>query len=405
MKGYIVSTLARNRIGFPTKERPFIRRMGYPVKILEVNLYIVLERVLRRLLVPIFITFVGQLDAREQNLFVVDVKIEDQTTGVEQAATRTSLLEVISRLTGLESVPRTAEIKKALDQAESFVSEYMYTEVPNFDSKTSAASKPLSVLRIVFQPDQIDSLLRLAKLPRWPSPRDTCIVWALLENDGRRKSIVPGETFGLAELLAANSLARGLPLIFPVMDLEDQLAVKHGLIWGRFGKELLQASERYNANCLLIGRLVAHETGTAPSFSGDWTIKSRNSVSYHREAFSTEDGVKIAKETIGSAVDLITESSVIYAGESYVYRLRVRLIEDFKDYLAVNQYLSKSPYVEDFSVDGYEGGFLKISIKSMAGRERLMELFEKEGKLANDDTTWKTSSELEYFTFRWKEDV
>ena len=84
---------------------------------LEVNLYDVLERVLRKLLVPMLMIFIGQLDAREPNLFVVDVKVEDQTISVEQAATRTSLLEVISRLTGLESVPRTAKIKKALDQA------------------------------------------------------------------------------------------------------------------------------------------------------------------------------------------------------------------------------------------------------------------------------------------------
>ena len=88
-------------------------------------------------------------------MFVVDVRVEDQTASVERTATRTSLLEVISRLTGLESVPRTAEIKKALNNAESFVSEYIYTEVLNYESGTSAASKPLSVLRIVFQPAQI----------------------------------------------------------------------------------------------------------------------------------------------------------------------------------------------------------------------------------------------------------
>ena len=379
--------------------------MGYSEKILEGNLYYVLERVLRKFVAPMLMIFIGQLDAREQNLFVVDVRVADQTTSVEQLATRTSLLEVISRLTGLESVPRTAEIKKALDQAESFVSEYMYTEVLNYESETSAASKPQSVLRIVFQPDQIESLLRLAKLPRWPSPRDTCIVWALLETEGRREIIGPGETYGFAELLVSNGLARGLPLIFPVMDLEDQLRVNHGLIWGRFGKELLQASERYNANCLLIGRLVAHEGGSVTSFSGDWTIMLRNSVSYQREAFWFEDEVKIAKETIDSAIDLMAESSVIYAGESYVYRVRISFIEDFGDYLAVNQYLSKSPYVEDFSIDGYEGGFLKISIKSMAGRERLLEFFEKEGKLANDDIAWSTSSVPEYFTLRWREDV
>ena len=368
-------------------------------------MYDFLERVLRKLLVTVLMIFIGELFAREQKLFEVDVKVEDQSTSVEQAATRTSLLEVISRLTGLESVPRTAEVKKALDQAESFVSEYMYTEVPNFESETSAASKPLSVLRIVFQPDQIESLLRLAKLPRWPSPRDTCIVWALLENDGRRESIAPGETFRLPELLASNGLSRGLPLIFPVMDLEDQLAVNHGLIWGRFGKELLRASERYNANCLLIGRLVAHKGGTVPSFSGDWTIVMRNSVLYHREAFWIEEELKIAKETIDSAVDLMTESNVIYAGESYVYRVRISFVEDFRDYLAINQYLSKSPYVEDFSIDGYEEGFLKISIKSMAGRERLLEFFEREGKLANDRAAWRISSDPEYFTFRWREDV
>ena len=198
------------------------------------------EGVLRKLLAPILMIFIGQIDAREQKLFVVDVRVEDQTASVERTATRTSLLEVISRLTGLESVPRTTEIKKALDQAESFVSEYMYTEVLNYENETSAASKSLSVLRIVFEPAQIESLLRLAKLPRWPSLRDTCIVWALLENNGRRESIASGETFGFAELLASNGLARGLPLIFPIMDLEDQLTVDDGLIWGRFGKELLQ---------------------------------------------------------------------------------------------------------------------------------------------------------------------
>ena len=379
--------------------------MGYSEKILEVNLYYVLERFLRKLSAPMLMVLAGQLDAREQNLFVVDVRVADQTISVEQAATRTSFLEVISRLTGLESVPRTAEIKNALDQAESFVAEYMYTEVLNYESETVVASKPQSVLRIVFQPDQIESLLRQAKLPRWPFPRDTCIVWALREIEGRREIIGPAETYEFAELLASNGLARGLPLIFPVMDLEDQLRVNHSLIWGRFGKELLQASERYNANCLLIGRLVAHGGGEVTSFSGDWTIMLRNSVSYHRETFWVEEKAKIAKEAIDSAVDLMAESSVIYTGESYVYRVRISFIEDFEDYLAVNQYLSKSPYVDDFSIDGYEGGSLKISIKSMAGRERLLEFFEKEGKLANDDIAWSASSVPEYLTFRWREDV
>ena len=84
---------------------------------------------------------------------------------------------------------------------------------------------------------------------------------------------------------------------------------------------------------------------------------------------------------------------------------RISFIEDFVDYLAVNQYLSKSPYVEDFSIEGYEGGFLKISIKSMAGREKLLEFFEKEGKLVSDDVAWGTASDSEYSTFRWREDV
>ena len=379
-------------------------RVGYSVKMLKVNSYDVLERVLRILLAPILMIFIGQIDAREQKLFVVDVRVEDQTASVERTATRTSLLEVISRLTGLGSVPRTAEIKKALDQAESFVSEYMYTEVLNYESENSA-SKSLSVLRIVFEPAQIEALLRLAKLPRWPSARDTCIVWALLENNGRRESIAPGETFRFAELLASNSLARGLPLIFPILDLEDQLRVDDGLIWGRFGKKLLQASERYKASCVLIGRLVAHEGGTVTSFSGDWTIVLRNFGSYHREVFWIEEGAKIVKETIDSAVDLMTESSVIYAGESYVYKVRISFIEDFGDYLAVNQYLSKSPYVEDFSIDGYEEGFLKISIKSVAGRDKLLEFFEKEGKLVSDDIAWGTPADPEYSTFRWREDV
>ena len=48
--------------------------------------------------------------------------------------------------------------------------------------------------------------------------------------------------------------------------------------------------------------------------------------------------------------------------------------------------------------------FLKISIKSMAGGERLLEFFKKEGKLADDDGAWRSSSDPEYLTFSWRED-
>ena len=99
------------------------------MKMLKVKVYDVLERVLRKLLAPILMIFIGQIDAREQKLFVVDVRVEDQTASVERTATRTSLLEVISRLTGLDSVPRTAEIKRFLSPTSARIN-YIYRMHP-----------------------------------------------------------------------------------------------------------------------------------------------------------------------------------------------------------------------------------------------------------------------------------
>ena len=48
---------------------------------------------------------------------------------------------------------------------------------------------------------------------------------------------------------------RGLPLAFPLLDTTDLQGVTFSDIWGGFDERIINASKRYDANSILIGRI------------------------------------------------------------------------------------------------------------------------------------------------------
>ena len=48
---------------------------------------------------------------------------------------------------------------------------------------------------------------------------------------------------------------RGMPLLWPLLDLEDQVAINAGALWGLFRDTIKSASSRYQADAVLVGRM------------------------------------------------------------------------------------------------------------------------------------------------------
>ncbi len=175
-------------------------------------------------------------------LYDVDVAVEGRTTAARMAVSGVALAEVLSRVTGLEHVPRNAEVREALARPEAYYDRFVFVG----DGE----------LRIHFVPGAILRLIDAARLPVWSSNRPAVLAWLVVESGGVRQ-IVDGD-HALAAVLVSRARQRGLVLGIPLMDLEDRMHIQPSVVRGRLFSTLERASKRYRAEVILVGQLQEH---------------------------------------------------------------------------------------------------------------------------------------------------
>ena len=73
----------------------------------------------------------------------------------------------------------------------------------------------------------------------------------------------------IVDLLEQASIKLGVPILFPLMDLEDQQKISFTDIWGGFSGAIHDASERYATEALLVGRILQARNGL---WSARWNL-------------------------------------------------------------------------------------------------------------------------------------
>ena len=181
----------------------------------------------------------------------------DQPTGsrgLEQAFAA-ALAQVVVKVTGQRLVAIEARLPLLGDPA-AMVEQYR-----------SVAPGRLSV---GFDAVALRKALDAAELPVWSEERPATLIWLAVDAGRGQRTIVsaaeeedqPAAGSGVLqqEQAAARTLlldaasARGLPVVLPLVDGEDLSRVNFADLWGDFTDPVLEASRRYRADAVLIGR-------------------------------------------------------------------------------------------------------------------------------------------------------
>lgn len=124
-------------------------------------------------------------------------------------------------------------------------------------------------LWVSFDGQAIEQTLRDAGQTVWGADRPLTLVWLAVDwGQGSREIISaddPDRTAGesrsidrnkrLRERMLEIARQRGLPVVFPLLDTIDLQNVSFSDIWGGFDERIIAASERYDADSILIGRI------------------------------------------------------------------------------------------------------------------------------------------------------
>ncbi|MEW7976273.1 MAG: DUF2066 domain-containing protein [Candidatus Sedimenticola endophacoides] len=302
-------------------------------------------RILPWLLLPLFSAPV--LAVKVSGLYQSEVPVVGQEAEQRNEAIIQALSLVLTKVSGSRSIANRPELAGALAQAPRYVQQYRYRLD---DSRESASeAQPQRYLEVAFDPRAVDNLLRQHRLPVWGDNRPGGLVWLGEQGRGGRRLL--GSEDNAWTLLAESARARGLALITPLMDLEDQARLQVADLWGDFESNIRQASLRYGSDCILTGRL---EAVSATLWRSSWRLYQGEQVA----AWNNDGGGReeLLRQGVAYAADLLASRYAPVASDSGLSRLRLRVagISDFRDFTAVERFLVSQSGVERVDLDAAE---------------------------------------------------
>ncbi len=216
---------------------------------------------MRRILMVLFCALLS-VDAaadRGVDLYRAETLVASRSEGERARAARDLLTEVVVRVSGNPGAAEYPGIRQSLSRAQDYLQEFSYASTQD-TLEVNGAQVPATRLVLRFSPQAVEQLLRASGLSIWPANRPALLVWLVKDDDGRRSVMAEPEG---REVLRQQASRRGLPLILPLMDLEDRLSLNEDDLWFMDQSAILAASERYQPDAVLVGRY-------SQASSGDW---------------------------------------------------------------------------------------------------------------------------------------
>lgn len=316
-------------------------------------------------LLPLMLLSTVQAAPSPSSLYEVAVRVDSQGGVNEANALKSALARVVVRLSGDREAVKT--VRSQLGEAKSLVQNYHY-------QRGNDGETPQLYLLASFDPPSLRAWMVKQQLPVWGGERPETLVW-LAVNAGSSRALVSAEQYpklrASMETLAAQ---RGLPLLFPVMDLEDRNVISFADVWGRFGDAIETASARYRAQSVLVGRL-------SKTPGGLWRVEWEHGLQGEVKAWqaSGRQLTPLLREGIDGATDRLAQVLAVQTTSSGPLQINITVsgIRNVQDYARATRYLAGLGPVKHVQVSRVvsEQVAMRVTIDGSIGAlERLLSL-------------------------------
>jgi len=276
-------------------------------------------------------------------LYEARVPVADQSLSQRNAASQQAFTAVLVKITGDRAA--SGALATALGNPSQYVQQYRYEKV----DADSATNTPAGlVLWAKFDASVIAKALRGARAPLWGAERPRTLVWLALPD----RILASTDTSSLMQALTTAAQQRGIALVFPQMDVTDKSALAAADIAAFDADRIRQASLRYHADAILVGRIVP----AGNQFAANWQWLAQDQPQSWQtpagdEVLVAVDGVQIVADRFAAryaiAPDAVDQDGV---------QLQVDGIDSLDAYAKVLSYLGTLTPVRAVHVERVAGG-------------------------------------------------
>lgn len=322
-----------------------------------------------------------------EGLYEIEIPVTSQGRSERKRALRRGLADIFTRLTGSQGLEQFGQMLNVLDRAARYVEQYRYHKRAVTD--TGSGQKPEWTLWVRFNRKAIQKLLQDQELPLWGSSRPETLVWLAVEDKGQRYILGNDTDNPYYHSIVTQANRRAVPILFPLMDLEDQQKVGVADVWGEFTEPVRDASIRYATENVLIGKLFPVRDG---GWESSWVLIS-SAGEQHWSGQGEEIGQAIATGFDGLADIMISRYALKGSRLTASYKLKITHIDSLQDYAKTNKYLSSVSQITRFQPDTISQGYVLYSIDLRGTVDALRQVFALEQILVPDGTSLTSEGE------------
>jgi uncharacterized protein len=300
-----------------------------------------------------------------QGLYQEEIAVTNQSDQERRRAYREAFAQVITKVTGERRWLEHPQIVSALNSADRYVAQVSFRS-------GGGSSQQAGQLDVRFDQALIDTLLEGANIPVWDVNRASVLVWITVQDiDGRRTMLGSSAEHQLLDQVRAFSDQRAVPVLIPLLDLEDRLLVNVDRAWALDAEALRKAADRYAADSVLAGRILVTPAGDLVGF---WQLIFRNDVQVFDHINSDitsymEAPLDRAAVTLASYFGLVASE---FEREDQVV-LRVDGINDLQSHSRLVRYLESLSVVREIKLNALRTDSLELDLQLLGTRQILTE--------------------------------
>ncbi len=275
-------------------------------------------------------------------LYQSTAPVTDESVAKRKSAIKQTLIQVLIKLTGDRNIGKSSGISTLIERPDRFVQQFRYQQSVSQHNEQFQTQE----LWVQFDETALNDALRSYGLNIWGKERPSILVWMAHEGEETRKIVSFEESPEYLSMLDKRASARGVSLLFPLLDLEDTSRMNVSDVWAGFKEPVLEASHRYNSDVVLTGRLIQ----TLPTlWESQWTVYIDG-----QEMHWTSQGelVEIVlEEGVDALVDrLVTRYANTGSSRAEVIELLVSDINNLDEYARALAYLESLQSVRSVQV-------------------------------------------------------
>jgi hypothetical protein len=234
-----------------------------------------------------------------KGLFEAEVITRSQSRDDRNAALREALVIVLNRVMAGPDIMQDPTVLTALNNAAAYVDQYQYALL----SGGKGANSPRT-MRVKFNEETLMELMRSSRLSIWNEVRDEVLMWLVVERFGKKEMFDLSRHVEVNSALQAAVKLKGIPILLPLMDLEEKQQLSTKDVLSAYPEKLLAASERYDVPAILSGKIVKQRT----CWRSEWTLNFNHKIEQWALPCT-----KLKQNLAASLQRVYTQLSVFYA--------------------------------------------------------------------------------------------